>query len=313
LRAFNSEAALSKYPFSSRPPEVTIQGVVQAASRPGRGSQMKDSSEGIVQPTAKRSRRALLAGATGAVGALAAGAVVKASPANAADNDFIQMGTANSESHRTWIDKIGQDGYAVFQGNSTGSDPGLLGNSPAGNGVSGYGASGTGVYGQSGSTVGSAPDKSGVHGVTDAAGYSGVYGEFLGSGVGAAVHGNNLTGTGQGVIGFGASGVYGLATSGGTGVVASMAFDETGLALDAIGPTQFSLSGLASIAAGAKSKVVTDVSLRSTSLILATVQNNAGVSVAYVVPNVAQSKIAINLNKVVPSGKTAKVAWFVIN
>jgi hypothetical protein len=92
--------------------------------------------------------------------------------------------------------------------------------------------------------------------------------------------------------------VYGLATTGGTGVVASSAVDETGLALNAIGPTQFSLSGLASIAAGAKSKAITGVSLRSTSLVLATVQNNAGVSVAYVVPNVSGSKITINLDKV---------------
>ena len=91
------------------------------------------------------------------------------------------------------------------------------------------------------------------------------------------------------------------------------AFDGTGLALDAIGPAQFSLSGLASIAAGAKSKTVTGVSLRPGSLVLATVQNNAGVSVAYVVPNVSLSKITINLDKVVPSGKTAKVGWFVVN
>jgi hypothetical protein len=152
-----------------------------------------------------------------------------------------------------------------------------------------------------------------VHGVTDANGYSGVYGEFFGTGVGAAVHGNNLTGKGQGVIGLGASGVYGLATSGGTGVVASSAFDGTGVALDSLGPTKFSLSGLASVAAGAKFKVVTGVSLRSESLVLATVQNNAGVAVAYVVPNVALSKITINLDTVVPVGRTAKVAWFVVN
>jgi hypothetical protein len=55
------------------------------------------------------------------------------------------------------------------------------------------------------------------------------------------------------------------------------------------------------------------VSLRAGSLVLATVQNNAGVSVAYVVPNVSGSKITINLDKVVPVGKTAKVAWFVVN
>jgi len=274
---------------------------------------MKDSSEEVVQPTSKRSRRALLAGATGALGALVAGAVVKATPAQAADNDFILLGTQNSETHRTTIDKVAQDGYAAVQADSTGSDPGVFGSSSAGSGVYGLSGSGTGVYGQSGSTVGSTPDQSGVHGVSDADGYSGVYGEFLGTGVGAAVHGNNLTGTGQGVVGFGKTGLYGLALSGGTGVLASSAVDQTGVALNAIGPTQFSLSGLASIAAGAKSEVVTDVSLRSTSLVLATVQNNAGVSVAYVVPNVAQSKITINLNKVVPSGKTARVAWFVIN
>jgi hypothetical protein len=238
---------------------------------------------------------------------------MRAAPAQAADNDPVVMGTANSETHRTWIDKTVQDGYAVFQGNSTGSDPGLLGSSPAGIGVYGLSGSGTGVYGQSGSTAGSTPDQSGVHGVSDANGYSGVYGEFLGTGIGAAVHGNNLTGTGQGVIGLGPTGVEGLALSGGTGVVAVSAFDGTGLALDAIGPAQFSLSGLANIAAGAKSKTVTGVSLRPGSLVLATVQNKAGVSVAYVVPNVSLSKITINLNKVVPSGKTAKVAWFVVN
>lgn len=274
---------------------------------------MKDASEETVQPTSSRSRRELLAGAAGALGVVAVETLTRAAPAQAADNDPIILGTANSESHRTWIDKIAQDGYAVFQGNSTGSDPGLLGFSPAGIGVYGVGTSGTGVYGQSGSTVGASPDQSGVHGVSDANGYSGVYGEFLGTGLGAAVHGNNLTGTGQGVIGYGATGVEGLATSGGTGVVASSAFDGTGLALNALGPAKFSLSGLASIAAGAKSKTVTGVSLRPESLVLATVQNNAGVSVAYVVPNVSLSKITINLDKVVPVGKTAKVAWFVVN
>jgi hypothetical protein len=35
--------------------------------------------------------------------------------------------------------------------------------------------------------------------------------------------------------------------------------------------------------------------------------------VAYVVPNAAGSSFTINLNKAVPSGKTAKVGWFVVN
>ncbi len=98
----------------------------------------------------------------------------------------------------------------------------------------------------------------------------------------------------------------------GTGVLAATNVSG-GVALEADGPAKFSLSGLVSIAAGAKSATVTGVSLRSGSLVLATVQNNAGVSVSYALPNVSQSKVTITLNKAVPLGKTAMVAWFVVN
>jgi len=272
------------------------------------------TKDGAPQSTSRRRpRRELLAGAAGALGVLAAEAVVKATPAHAADNDPVTMGSANSEVHRTWIDKTAQDGYAVFQGNSTGSDPGLLGNSPAGIGVYGVSGSGTGVYGQSGSTAGATGTRHGMHGVTDAAGYCGVFGEYVGTGQAAAVQGTNLSGSGQGVVGYGTSGVLGLATSGGTGIVASEALDGTGLAFHAVGGAAFDLSGIVSIPAGATSATVTGVSLRSGSLVLATVQNNAGVYVKYAAPNVSGSKVTINLNKAVPSGKTAKVAWFIVN
>jgi hypothetical protein len=101
--------------------------------------------------------------------------------------------------------------------------------------------------------------------------------------------------------------------SGGTGVVASSAFDGTGIALNAVGPAQFLLSGLAGVAAGAKSVTVTGVSLRAGSLVLATVQNKSGVFVENAIPNVAHSKFTINLNKAVATGHTALVAWFVVN
>ncbi len=53
--------------------------------------------------------------------------------------------------------------------------------------------------------------------------------------------------------------------------------------------------------------------MTSHTFILATVQNNSGVSVAYAVPNAHRGSCAIFLNKAVPPGKTAKVAWFVVN
>lgn len=75
----------------------------------------------------------------------------------------------------------------------------------------------------------------------------------------------------------------------------------------------FGLSGMATSAAGARSITVKSVSLRTSSLVLATVQNNAGVSVSYVVPNPSRSSVILHLDKPVPAGKTANVAWFVVN
>jgi len=174
---------------------------------------------------------------------------------------------------------------------------------------------GEGVYAQSGGTAGTDPGSTqhGVHGVTNASGYCGVFGEYVGNGAAAAVQGNNMSGKGQGVVGFGQTGLLGLALTGGTGVSASAAFDGTGLALNADGPAQFLLSGLATVAAGKSSVTVSGVSLRAGSLVLATVQNNAGVYVKFATPNVAKSKVTITLSKAVPSGMTANVAWFVVN
>ncbi len=197
----------------------------------------------------------------------------------------------------------------------TGSGVGVLAYGGPNGGV-GVQAQGTGAPGVSASSdttdgvAGSSASGYGVHGTTNAD-LPAVYGQSLGTGTGAiGVQGD---GSDAGVLGYGGRGVYGLPTSGGTGVVASGALDGTGIGLDVVGPAQFLLSGLASIAAGAKSVTVTGVSLRSGSLVLATVQNNAGASVENAIPNVAHSKITINLNKAVPAGKTASVAWFVVN
>jgi hypothetical protein len=187
----------------------------------------------------------------------------------------------------------GPSGGIGIVANGVGSAAGVSASTNSGDGVYGSSGTGSGVHGVSGGAAAA------VLGVNDSTGSNSV-----------GVQGN---GQGKGVLGYGGQGVYGLAMSGGTGVVASGALDGSGMALDAIGPCQFSLSGLVSIPAGAKLAAVSGVSLRSGSLILATVQNNAGVFVAYALPNVSQSKITINLNKVVPIGKTAKVAWFVVN
>jgi hypothetical protein len=76
----------------------------------------------------------------------------------------------------------------------------------------------------------------------------------------------------------------------------------------------FARSGVVSIGAGRHSATHTGVALASTSLVLANLQGHVpGLYVAAVVPNVAGSAFEIFLNEKVPAGKTAKVAWFVVN
>ena len=87
-----------------------------------------------------------------------------------------------------------------------------------------------------------------------------------------------------------------------------------GTALKVSGPSEFSRSGMVSIASPAKSAVVSGVALTAQSLVLATLQNKlGGVMVASAVPKVPGSSFTVNLNKAPATGKTAIVAWFVVN
>jgi hypothetical protein len=158
-------------------------------------------------------------------------------------------------------------------------------NGSAGTGVESFGGvGGTGVLGTHfGSTTGI-----GVHGRTGGVG-SGVYGEATGNGVG----------------------VFGDTTDG-TGVIAR---STSGIALDVRGKATFSRSGTATVAgttASPKSSVtVTNVALTAKSLILVTEQKNvAGTWVRAAVPNVANSRFTLFLNKNV--SVSFPVAWMVV-
>jgi hypothetical protein len=230
-------------------------------------------------------------------------------------------GIGNSVFDRAGVVGNGGD-YGVI---GTGSDVGVWGNSTTGigvagdsrgtntPGVSGISATGDGVYGESGSSYDGTPGtQNGVHGVTKSSNDAGVFGEALASGA-TGVQGTNVQSTGTGVSGRGQTGVSGQPLAGGIGVLASAAQDGSGAALRAVGPTLFSLSGRLSIVANGKSGTVAGVSLRPESLVFATVQNDVGVGVESVVVDVAGSTITINLAKAVSAGKTARVAWFVVN
>jgi hypothetical protein len=286
-------------------------------------AQERDS--GLTKAT--RSRREVLAGAAGAVGAFLATSLVRTTPAHAGtDGDLVLDALNGGESTTVLANKDGE-GFSLFEVDSN-MGTGITSNCFAGSAPAmiATSAHGEGLYAQTGSTAGTSAGSttSGVHGVSDGLFFGALYGENVGGGVG--VRGDSLTGFGKGVVGSGSTGVRGQGTGsggigldgvggsgGGVGVLAEAPGDGSGLALDAVGPAKFSLSGLVNIAAGATSKAITGLSLRTGSLVLATPQNNAGVSVAYAVPDITGSKITIHLDGAVPAGKTAKIAWFIVN
>lgn len=179
-----------------------------------------------------------------------------------------------------------------------------------GNGVAGVSESGIAVSGKSvnlsgltrapagvvgdsntnAGVVGLSSAQNGVSGVTSAKGFAGVLGN------------DQSTAGGMGISGQSVNGVGVLAAS------------SKGKALEVQGVAAFSRSGHATVAATKKSVTVTGVALSSSSLLLATLQTNfADTSVQSVVPDVSGSKFTINLSKAIPAGKSASVAWFVVN
>jgi hypothetical protein len=93
-------------------------------------------------------------------------------------------------------------------------------------------------------------------------------------------------------------------------------YNPTGIGLTVVGASTFSLSGVATVAAGKKSVTVSRVALRRASLVLATIQQVAtGYTVASAVPNATSSQIVIHLNEIVAATFSSgiRVAWFVVN
>jgi hypothetical protein len=83
-------------------------------------------------------------------------------------------------------------------------------------------------------------------------------------------------------------------------------------ALAVQGPAVFSRSGILTVAAGQSSATKTGVALTSSSLVLATMQQDrTGVYVRSAVPNAAASSFTIHLSKAVTV--STSVAWFLVN
>jgi hypothetical protein len=135
-----------------------------------------------------RSRRALLAGAAGAASVIAAGTVVRATPAQAATGSTVIAGQVTTAETSTQVryDGPGSFGGIVLLGNDSTYDASGAGFPAAAGGWAG-----------AGSTAGAGGTKNGVYGFTDNGAGSGTIGWNT----------NSVPGTGAGVLG-----IFGLTT-----------------------------------------------------------------------------------------------------
>lgn len=180
-----------------------------------------------------RSRRRLLAGFAGVLGLLGSEAVIAARPALASNGDNVVLGDINDASSPTGITNInGIDTALLVSSAANASSAALVAMNGGGAGAGAHATShnGEGLYAQSGVTAGTdaGATRNGVHGVTDSAADSGVWGQAVAGGFGvsgstqtagingpAGVYGTNL-GSGPGVKGLNNSGgpaLYGKASA----------------------------------------------------------------------------------------------------
>jgi hypothetical protein len=198
------------------------------------------------------------------------------------------------------VEAFGAPGVLGHGYGSTSGVVGISGDTYAG--VAGYCDNAEGVYARSGQTdsTNAGISRSGVHGVTDSATASGVWGEALNGGAG-------VTGTASGNNG----GVQGLNAGAGPGVLAQNT--GSGPALGVVGPAVFNRSGVLTVAINKSSVTLSGISLGAASLVLATVQGSvAGIYVQGVtVVSGSSGSFTIHLNKA--TTKALKVGWFVVN
>jgi hypothetical protein len=260
-----------------------------------------------------RSRRAVLAAALGAGAAVAASAISRPLPVNAADGDNALLGQANTATSTTSI-SVGVNagpavhGIAATIGVKGTGDTAIWGESAGTNGVWGHSTGATGytggVSGQSDST-----DGVGIWGISAANG-AGAMGISTADGI------DPFSGAPSkvGVFGYAAQdtsavGVKGQSTAG-VGVLAAA---TTGAALQVSGKAKFSRSGRANVPANKKYVDVTVAGgLAANTVVHATLQTyRSGVAVAAVRKNYPSTgKARIYLTKVASTTSATAVGWF---
>jgi len=238
------------------------------------------------------SRRALLAGALGGLGAVAASAIGRVTSVRAANGDPVTVGnnfTGTSDTKITTTSQVAWDGVSsatnadAVRGSATAATGGAWGV----RGVSNS-SQGSGVVGQAFAVTG---NPTGVRGDTSSPDGNGVVGTgFATSGASIGVKGQSLSPGGIGVLGVNQAGGFGLRS---------------------IGRTKFSTSGVATITAGSTSKtVIPGVNIVNGTFVLLTAKSNIGTRSLWFTTNPTTNRFAIHMSSA--KGSSTKVAWLLL-
>ncbi len=230
-------------------------------------------------------RRALLTGGLGALAAFAVQAIGLPRQARAANGDPLLLGQSNGSSATTslvLLDRTPDNGPLLR----------LTAGSGAQNGDPDYG-DGLVVWARNRAIQASTGGGTAIRGTST---------DQVGDGYSTGVHGEGRVG----VHGEGPTGVRGISASGDGGYFKS----TTGNGLSVDGRVRFNRSGQLQVPAGS-SRVTKTIQLSTTSFILATMQQRRpGIYIEAVVPDAANERFTIYLNK--PVSASTRIGWFVI-
>ena len=280
-----------------------------------------------------RSRRALLFGALGGVGAWAAAAMGRANPVRAGVDGDVRLGLDNQAATPTTIQN-NTTSNVVFQvlatysgGNTKGIEASAFGGTAIkaynDGGTSGWGIVGENVIGPWAAVVGhSKADGTGVQGfsagspstVPAGVAKTGVYGVALQDANSRGVYGRATSGRG----------VFGEATSGngvraysatGAALYARTSTLKKGVALQTVGKVKFENSvGVATVLAGTNSVVVTPgIDLTATSVVVATLQGSAGGSTTVRMVTIDATADTFRITLTANAASNVKVGWHAFN
>ena len=259
---------------------------------------MTASSDSKPASTRSNSRRALLAGAIGGIGAVAAGAIAKVSPVRANGEAMVVGGEYLNATTRTYLEN-GANNSTVFQAKSTSSGTAIYGYSSSYVGVYGYSNSSTGVFGGN-----NASDQAAVVGW--AGGHS--------TGLLGSSGGTPAAKPKTGVYGYAnqdssAKGVWG---SSGTGVGLYGQANKAGYALRTNGRVRADkVSGVKTISAGLTSVTLNPgVKVTSSSFVLLTPRANIGSRGLWYTTNPTAGTITIHMSSARSSN--TKIGWLLL-